>query len=237
LLSEPPTPAAPVIRGFAVEKAYASVTGDVRALRAVDLSVEPARITSIVGPSGSGKSTLLRIIGCLDRATGGRIELDGIDLGRLSSGARRRLRRTAIGYVFQSPDRNLLPYLSAAEHLELAGRLRRRRATGDATGPAAGVGSLLELLGLQHRSGARPAELSGGEQQRLAFAMAVIGRPRLIVADEPTAELDTDAAIQLVGLMRRLRDGGSTIVVASHDQVVVEAADRTMRLSHGAIAR
>ena len=222
---------ATVVRGIAVEKVYASVTGEVRALRSVDLSVEPAEITAIVGPSGSGKSTLLRIVGCLDRATGGRVELDGVDVGALSSRARRRLRRASIGYVFQSPDRNLLPYLSATEHLQLAAKLR------PAGGTDHDIGTLLEVLALQDRRRARPAELSGGEQQRLALAMAVVGQPRIVIADEPTAELDSDAAGHVVALMRRLRDDGATIVVASHDPVVVNAADRSIRLAHGALQR
>lgn len=239
------SPAA-VVRGTGVEKVYTSATGEVHALQAVDLEVEPARITSIVGPSGSGKSTLLRIIGCLDRATAGRVEVDGIDVGRLSGKARRQLRRAAIGYVFQSPDRNLLPYLSAAEHLDLAARLRPRGAPpgttpgiapGAAPGTADQVESLLELLGLSDRRRARPAELSGGEQQRLAVAMAVVGRPRLIIADEPTAELDSASADRVVSLMQRLRDDGATVIVASHDQIVVSAADRTVLLSHGSIER
>ncbi len=228
---------ATVVRGIAVEKVYASVTGEVRALRSVDLSVEPAEITAIVGPSGSGKSTLLRIVGCLDRATGGRVELDGVDVGALSSRARRRLRRASIGYVFQSPDRNLLPYLSATEHLQLAAKLRPAGSAARAGGTDHDIGTLLEVLALQDRRRARPAELSGGEQQRLALAMAVVGQPRIVIADEPTAELDSDAAGHVVALMRRLRDDGATIVVASHDPVVVNAADRSIRLAHGALQR
>jgi putative ABC transport system ATP-binding protein len=221
-------PSDTVVRCRSVEKVYSTATGEVHALHDISASVASGTLTVIAGPSGSGKSSLLRILACLDRPESGSVDMDGVDLTRLSNRQRRKFRRTVIGYVFQSPDHNLLPYLSAGEHLELAARLRGR-------GTAADVSRLLDGLGLGDRRDHRPVQLSGGEQQRLAFATAVIGGPRLVVADEPTAELDSDAARHLIDLVAGLRSEGTTLVVSSHDPAVVVAADHVISLAHGAL--
>jgi ABC-type lipoprotein export system ATPase subunit len=143
----------------------------------------------------------------------------------LGARARRALRRREVAYVFQDPAANLLPYLTVAAHLELAVRLRGR---GDGDGP-----ELLDALGLGHRTGHLPAQLSGGEQQRLAFATALVGGPSLVVADEPTAELDHAAGELLLDAIKRLRSTGTSFVLSSHDPVVAAAADRVLHLHDG----
>jgi putative ABC transport system ATP-binding protein len=185
-------------------------------------------VTAVVGPSGSGKSSLLRILACVDRPTAGSVRVGGVDVAALTARERRRVRRELVGYIFQRPADNLLPYLTARGHLELAARLRGRVGFGE-------VERLLAVLGLEHRAGHRPHQLSGGEQQRLAFAAAVIGGPALVVADEPTAELDSSAGERLLEAMLALRDRGSSLVVSSHDPVVTGAVDGVVRLSDGQV--
>lgn len=211
-----------------VRKTYATTTGSVVALDGVDARFPAGGLSVVVGPTGSGKSSLLRILACFDRPDQGTVEVAGTTVSALGSGARRRLRRRRIGYVFQRPSANLLPYLSAAEHLVLAAQLRGGAAAGAAD-------ELLRRLGLAGRAGHRPAELSSGEQQRLAFAAAVVGRPAVVVADEPTAELDADAGRGLLQSVLELRGQRTTLVVCSHDPAVVAVADHVLRLDHGRV--
>jgi putative ABC transport system ATP-binding protein len=203
----------------------------VPALKGVDVDVPTGQVTAIVGPSGSGKSTLLRILAALDRPTEGRVEVAGASLADLSRRVRRDLRRRHIGFVFARPADNLVPYLTAVEHLHLAVDLRGARARTDADEPM----RLLAALGLDHRAAHRPVELSGGEQQRLALAAAVIGAPALVLADEPTAELDRASAQLLVDALHALAAGGAALAVATHDPVVVDAADRAVHLQSGEV--
>jgi putative ABC transport system ATP-binding protein len=210
-------------------KEYASATGTVRALKGVDAAFPAGRLTAVVGPSGSGKSSLLRILACVDRPTAGSVRVGGVDVAAVGARGRRRVRRRLVGYVFQQPSDNLLPYLAARGQLQLAARLRGRERPGEAE-------RLLAVLGLEHRAGHRPEQLSGGEQQRLAFAAAVIGGPALVVADEPTAELDSDAGERLMRTVLELRDQGTSLVVASHDPVVTRAVDGVVRLHGGEVA-
>jgi putative ABC transport system ATP-binding protein len=207
---------------------YATEAGVVHALRDVDATFERGRVTVLAGPSGSGKSSLLRVLAGLQRPRSGRVEVAGTELTGLRAGRLRRLRRRHIGVVLQEPDDNLIAYLSAAEQLRLAARLR-----GVDPGEA---GDLLAAAGLADRAGSTPAELSGGEQQRVAFAAAAIGRPAVLLADEPTAELDAAAAARLIETVRDLAARGSTVVVTSHDQAVIEAADRVVVLRDGRVA-
>jgi putative ABC transport system ATP-binding protein len=210
-------------------KEYATATGTVRALKGVDAAFPAGRVTAVVGPSGSGKSSLLRILACVDRPTAGSVRIGGVDVAALGARGRRRVRRRQVGYVFQQPGDNLLPYLTAREQLELAARLRGGRQRREAD-------RLLAALGLEHRAGHRPEQLSGGEQQRLAFAAAVVGGPALVVADEPTAELDNEAGERLMQAVLGLREQGTSLVLSSHDPVVTSAVDGILRLHDGEVA-
>ena len=207
---------------------YRAASGVVPALRDVDADFARARFSVLAGASGSGKSSLLRVLAGLKRPSAGRVAVDGTDLTRLRAGTLRRLRRTTMGIVLQDPADNLVEYLPAVAQVELAARLR-----GADRGEAAG---LLDTVGLASQAGCMPHELSGGEQQRVAFAAAAIGSPALLLADEPTAELDASAAGALVDAMRRLIDRGATLVVASHDPAVIDAADQVVTLRDGRVA-
>jgi ABC-type lipoprotein export system ATPase subunit len=197
------------------------------ALAEVDATFERGRLSVVAGPSGSGKSSLLRVLAGLHRPSAGTVEVDGIELTRLRTGARRRLRRHAMGIVLQDPADNLVEYLTAREQVELAARLRRVDAS-------LALG-LLDAVGLRDRADSRPAALSGGEQQRVGFAAAAIGQPTLLLADEPTAQLDAVAGTQLVAAMRRLVELGATLVVASHDPTVIDAGDHVLTLRDGRV--
>jgi ABC-type lipoprotein export system ATPase subunit len=212
-------------------KIYWTPTGEVHALKGIDARFPTAAVSAVVGPSGSGKSSLLRILAAMDRATAGSVSVGGARLDGLSGTRMRQLRRRLLGYVFQRPADNLIPYMNLTEQLMLAARLRgmpRRRA-------AAQLDELLGALGVGDRGHQLPRQLSGGEQQRVAFARAVIGDPPLVVADEPTAELDADSGAALLTTVRALTVRGTAFVVATHDQAVVQAADRTLYLRHGAV--
>ncbi|CAN5586421.1 ABC transporter ATP-binding protein [soil metagenome] len=211
-----------------VVKVYRSAGGDVCALDRVSAEFRSGAVTAIVGPSGSGKSSLLKILAGLDRPTSGQVEVGGAWFSGLRTGQLRRARRRLVGYVFQRPSDNLISYLTVLEHLELAARLRRHRPSGEAD-------ELLELLGLQHRKANLPHQLSGGEQQRVAFAQAVIGAPALVVADEPTAELDSHSAEALIATVTDLARMGTAVVVATHDRPVFEAADHRLWLEDGTV--
>ncbi|HZA00597.1 MAG TPA: ATP-binding cassette domain-containing protein [Acidimicrobiales bacterium] len=199
----------------------------VHALRDVDAAFGHRRLGVVAGPSGSGKSSLLRVLAGLQRPTGGRLEIDGTDVTSLRAGPLRRLRRRAMGIVLQDPADNLVEYLPAVEQVELAARLR-------GVDPG-GAAALLDVVGLADRAGSYPHELSGGEQQRVAFAAAAIGTPTLLLADEPTAELDAAAGDTVVETMRHLVEHGATLVVASHDPAVVEAAQDVVTLRDGQV--
>ena len=215
-----------------VTKTFRTGALEVRALRGLSLEVHPADFMALVGPSGSGKTTLLNLIGALDRPSSGTLSVLGQDLSALSKTARAKLRLEKIGFVFQAY--NLVPVLTAAENvefvLELQGvgaRARRERAL-----------DALAQLGLAELAERRPNELSGGQQQRVAVARAVAAEPALVLADEPTANLDSENAEQLMELMRRLhRERGSTFVFSTHDPRVVAHADRVVTLEDGLIAR
>jgi putative ABC transport system ATP-binding protein len=212
-----------------VHKVYVVADEEVQALREVDKEFPAARVTTIVGPSGSGKSSLLRILACVDRPTSGSVRIGGQEVAELGVRRRRALRRTAVGYVFQNPADNLVEYLRAAEQVKLAARLRGVRPE------PAEVERLLELLGLTSRADHLPVQLSGGEQQRLSFACAVIGRPAIVVADEPTAELDSASADRVLEAVHDLREEGVAFLLSSHDPRVVQSTDHLLRLEHGAV--
>jgi putative ABC transport system ATP-binding protein len=209
-------------------KIYWSATGEVHALKGIDAQFPAGAITAVVGPSGSGKSSLLRILACMDRPTAGQVRIGDLEVASLGAGVRRRVRSRLVGYVFQQPSSNLIPYLTALQHVEASARLRGGSGITEAE-------TLLATIGLADRAGHRPEQLSGGEQQRLALAAAIVGAPPLVVADEPTAELDTESGLALMEQMRTLASRGNTFVLATHDPLVVEVADRVLHLRHGAL--
>jgi putative ABC transport system ATP-binding protein len=205
--------------------------GEVHALKGVSLAIERGEHVALVGPSGSGKSTLLHIVGCLDRPTRGRYLLEGREVGTLSEEERSLIRRHRIGFVFQFF--HLLPRLSALANVELpmlfAGtplEERRERAAG-----------ALKAVGLSHRAEHRPDQLSGGECQRVAIARAVVMDPAVLLADEPTGNLDRAAAIEVMELMERMNARGLTLVVVTHDPAIAERAKRVIRMDDGELVR
>jgi putative ABC transport system ATP-binding protein len=209
-------------------KIYWSASGEVHALKGIDAAFPSGAITAVVGPSGSGKSSLLRILACIDRPTAGQARVGQVDVSTLNGRRRRAIRRRLVSYMFQRPSDNLVSYLTALQQLETTARLRgtsgRRRAH-----------ELLESLGLGGREGHYPHQLSGGEQQRVALASAVMGDPALILADEPTAELDSASGKTLMEMVKALAGRGAGFVVATHDPIVMQAADRIYWLRHGAL--
>jgi putative ABC transport system ATP-binding protein len=219
-----------------LRKTYKLGRGNVvEALRGVDVSIESGEMVAIVGPSGSGKSTLMHLLGLLhgpDLNHGPRPEIvfDGRDVTAISDGARTRMRAQEMGFVFQ--DYNLVPTLTALENVYLACDYA---GSGGSGGRAAALGALT-LVGLENRAKHRPAELSGGEQQRVAIARALVNRPRLVLADEPTGNLDSARSAEILELLRHLnRETGQTCVLVTHDPDVSAACDRTVRMRDGLI--
>jgi putative ABC transport system ATP-binding protein len=210
-----------------VSKTYRLGQVLVTALAGVSLAVKVGEFLAVAGPSGSGKTTLLNLIGCLDTPTSGEIAIDGEAIGGLSAGRRADLRARKLGFVFQTF--NLIPVLTAWENVEYPLLLQRRRAD-----VAARVQAALEHVGLADRARHRPTELSGGQQQRVAIARALVTEPALVLADEPTANLDSRTGHEIVELMRRLnRERGTTFVFSTHDPRIVNAADRVLEISDG----
>lgn len=223
----PPVTEQPAARCRDVRKVYRTDAGEVVALDEVSKDFPAARVSAIVGPSGSGKSSLLRILACVDRPTEGSVRIAGTEVAGLGPRGRRALRRTDVAYVFQDPVDNLVEYLDVTEQLVLAARLRGRRPDSQ------DITRLLDTLGLTHRATHRPVQLSGGEQQRVAVACAVIGQPAVVVADEPTAELDSASADRVLNAFHDLRDEGVAFILSSHDPAVVAASDHLLRLERG----
>ena len=208
---------------------YESAGGPVHALRGISAEIPSRALTAVMGPSGAGKSTFLRLLACLERPTVGEVFVEGRPTAHLSGRARRHIIASRIGYVFQAPEDNLLDYLNVAEHVRMAWRMRGAE-------PRGAVQGLLETTDLAALAGARPADLSAGEQQRVAFAMAVAGHPALVIADEPTASLDPAGARALVEVLPALIDDGQTLLICTHDTAVVDAADQVLVLRSGTLA-
>ena len=218
----------PIVACESVVKIYASAAGRVQALRGVDLAVTEGDLVALVGPSGSGKSSLLRIIAGLDEASAGTVRVGGVEFTRVRRRRRRIVRSRLLSHVYQRPGDNVLDHLTAAEQVQ---RVAHRRGAGREAAIAA-----LERVGLGHRLGHRPDELSGGEQQRLAFARAIVGGPALVIADEPTAELDRATTSSILDVIAELNTAGTTFVVATHDPVALERIDHVVTLRDGAVA-
>ncbi|GMA30575.1 ABC transporter ATP-binding protein [Litorihabitans aurantiacus] len=219
-----------------------SVDGiEVQALQGLNLRIEPGELVAIVGASGSGKSTLLTILSGLDRPTGGTARVAGLDLATMSARQRVQFQRETVGFVWQQTSRNLLPYLTARENIALPLTLAGRRARGGSGGrgaDAARVAELVELLDLGDCAGRVPAQLSGGQQQRTAIAVAVANDPRLLLADEPTGELDEAASVNVLRSMEAVNaELGVTVVIVTHDPEVSEHVDRTIQIRDGRTSR
>jgi len=234
LASVPPATAAPsgppVIEVVDLMKTYQMGDITVRALRGVSFTVGRGELVAIMGPSGSGKSTLMNTLGCLDKPTSGLYKIEGVDVSRMSDAQLASIRNRKIGFVFQSF--NLLPKLTALENVELpmlyAGlRNRRKRAT-----------AALEAVGLGTRLDHKPKELSGGQQQRVAVARSLVNDPAIILADEPTGNLDTRSSVEVMQIFQRLNaEQGITVIFVTHEPDIAEHTRRIIRVRDGIIAR
>jgi putative ABC transport system ATP-binding protein len=219
-----------VLEARGLAKTYDTGGVEVLALRGVDLSIERGEFVAVMGPSGCGKSTLLNLLAGLDRPTAGEVRLDGERIDQLSETELARLRRRKIGFVFQFL--NLLPTLSAVENVELPlllvgrGRKDARRTAGE----------LLGDLGVGDKRAAAPVQLSGGQQQRVALARALANTPDIVLGDEPTGNLDSATAREVLGLLRAARDRGQTLLLVTHDARVAAAADRVVNLRDGLVS-
>ncbi|MGI8678911.1 MAG: ABC transporter ATP-binding protein [Jatrophihabitans sp.] len=212
---------------YAITRTYRVDRKSVRALDGVAKDFVRGALTVIAGPSGSGKSSLLRILACIERPDSGYLQIGGESVAEVGTRRRRRLRRRRIGYIFQDPVDNLVEYLTAGEQLTTAARLRGTKVSRDE------ITRLLDSLSLDGRRHHKPHQLSGGEQQRVAVACAMIGGPTLVVADEPTAELDSVSADRVLDGIGALCRTGASFVLASHDPRVIDRADHLLRLEHG----
>lgn len=221
----------PVIALEQIHKHYSTGLLDVHALRGIDLQIDHGEFVSIMGPSGSGKTTLMEILGCLSQPSSGRYFLDGRAADQIDADGLARLRGEQIGFVFQSF--NLLPRLTSVENVELPLSYRRvsrreRRRRGEAS---------LARVGLAHRADHRPTEISGGERQRVAIARALVNDPSLVLADEPTGNLDTQTGNEILDLLTELNAEGTTVVIVTHDPRIGERAQRTLSIRDGVIER
>ncbi|MDC0748529.1 ABC transporter ATP-binding protein [Polyangium mundeleinium] len=224
--------APPIIEFVEIHKDYVTEAVVVRALRGVNLTIRKGEFVAIIGQSGSGKSTMMNIIGCLDRPTRGQYILDGIDVGARSNDARAIVRNHLIGFVFQGF--NLLPRTTALENVELplvyrgVGAAERRKRALDS----------LSAVGLGARLHHTPNQLSGGQQQRVAIARALVTQPPLLLADEPTGNLDTRTSYEVLDLLQRLnREQGITIVLVTHERDIADCAGRVVEMRDGSVRR
>jgi ABC-type lipoprotein export system ATPase subunit len=217
----------PVIEAEALTKTYRRGTEEVHALSGVSFQIRRGEFVAVVGPSGSGKTTLLNLLGCLDGPSSGILRIGGEEVQRLPERALTRLRREQIGFVFQHF--GLVPTLTVAENVSLPALFARRPSPKR-------VSELLEKVGLTPRKDHRPHQLSGGEMQRVAIARALVNRPEILLADEPTGNLDSATGEAVLGLLRELHAEGLTIVVVTHNALLAGAAERLLTLADGRLA-
>jgi putative ABC transport system ATP-binding protein len=213
-----------VVEAEGLTKVYRRGAEEVRALNSVSFTIRRGEFVAIVGPSGAGKTTLLNLVGCMDSPTSGRLRLEGAEVQALDERARTRLRRERLGFVFQHF--GLVPTLTVAENVSLPLLFARRS-------DARRVAALLEKVGLTHRREHRPHQLSGGEMQRAAIARALVNQPALLLADEPTGNLDRATGEAIIALFRQLHAEGLTLVVVTHNPALAAAAQRPLRLADG----
>ncbi len=216
-----------VIEMRQVRKSYRMGEETVEVLKGIDLDVQEGEFLAIMGPSGEGKSTLMNVIGCLDRPTSGVYLLDGIDVTRMNDGELSRVRNRKIGFIFQSF--HLIPWATALENVLLPLVYREGITRNDVERAR----TLLERLGLGERLNFRPGELSGGQQQRVAIARALIGEPSIILADEPTGNLDFRASEEVMRIFQEINEEGRTVVITTHDREVADRAKRIKVLRDG----
>jgi putative ABC transport system ATP-binding protein len=221
-----------VVRLGDVTKTYKAGAVEVNAVRGISLSIPPQRFTMIVGPSGSGKTTLLNLIGCIDSPTSGTVEISGQDVGGLSDNAVSDFRARKVGFIFQSF--SLIPVLTAYENIEypllLVGTPPRKRREATL--------ALLEAVGLKDQRRQRPNELSGGQKQRVAIARALVKEPEIVLADEPTANLDSQTGATIIELMRRMQaDVKTTFIFSTHDPHLMSHADETFTIRDGTLVQ
>jgi putative ABC transport system ATP-binding protein len=219
----------PIIEGRGLTRSFVMPAGAVTALGDVSIRVDAHDYVAITGPSGCGKSTLLHILGCVDQPSAGSLEFEGHDVRGLTEAERSRIRLTRIGFVFQRFF--LLPMLTAWENIELP----QSEAGATKTARRARTRELLDYVGLVERSDHRPSQLSGGEMQRVAIARALANRPALLLADEPTGELDEDTGAQIAGLFDRVHADGTAIVVVTHNPAVAARAGRHLAMKSGRV--
>jgi ABC-type lipoprotein export system ATPase subunit len=219
---------ASVLRARGLRKDYGKGEGLVRAVDEVDLDVASGETVAVMGPSGCGKSTLLHLLGGLDRASGGELWLDGERIDQLGERALARLRRGKIGFIFQAF--HLMDELTAAENVELPALLAGRSARSARRRAA----ELLDRVGLADRAGHLPSQLSGGQRQRVAIARALVSEPQLVLADEPTGNLDSQATVEVLRMFEDLHSSGQTLLVVTHDSRIAATADRLISMRDGA---
>ena len=219
-------PSSPLIAARGLGKLYRRGREEVHALENVSFEIPRGQFVAIIGTSGSGKTTLLNLLGCMDEPTSGTLQVAGREVQKFTEGERTEFRRAQIGFIFQHF--GLLPTLSVAENIALPLLFSRRA-------PAFELDELLERVNLNHRRNHRPAELSGGEMQRVAIARALVQRPSLLLADEPTGNLDSTTGESIFDLFEKLNSEGLTVIIVTHNQHLAERARRQIRLSDGKI--
>jgi putative ABC transport system ATP-binding protein len=220
----------PVIRTESLQKIYDMGKVKVTALKTIDIEIYPGEFVAIMGPSGSGKSTLMHILGCLDTPTTGRYYIDDIEVSAMSKNQLARMRNNKIGFVFQTF--NLLPHLNVLKNVELPmiySGMRAKKRIAEAK-------KILRDLGLEDRMDHKPTELSGGQRQRVAIARAVVTRPAIILADEPTGNLDSQSGNDVLSIFRELHSQGNTIVLVTHDNNIAKVAQRIIYIKDGEVA-